>query len=312
MSRFNKEFFGGNSPSHDALVSMTIDNYDGIIHRIMPKILKNQNKNSVVNVFLCPKNGRPTWCTSDFQTAFRVDPVCLRATESHPSSLVYSPIGELHLPRELRLCSKTTWDRYESTPEDIGTQLNDLCESVELEEGFFFFHWGEICVKSNIVDGKYIHSVLPYYEHMIRLVTPFLESYEVDWEAEAICKRDTGFIIGYADLLSDFKLNVVREVIINDAETWRISNEDLNLRLVAEAKPKPTSWGSPHRQLKTYMDLLKKPQGLNRLPTAGIISTFSKAPPKIHKILEKDNIFIIRFTKSGEISDGVSPEQARL
>jgi len=147
---------------------------------------------------------------------------------------------------------------------------------------------------------------------MIRLVTHSLQSYEIDWEAEAICKRDTGFIIGYADLLSDFKLNVVREVIINDAETWRISNEDLNLRLVAEAKPKPTSWGSPHRQLKTYMDLLKKPQGLNRLPTAGIIPTFSKALPKIHKILEKDNIFIIRFTKSGEISDGVSPEQARL
>lgn len=314
MSQFNKEFFGRKTPSHDELVSMAIDNIDGIIHRIFPKILKKQNKNSVVNVFLCPRNERPPWCTSDFQTAFRTDPVCLEATKRYQGSVVdwFSSNGELSLPGIFRLCPETTWARYESTPEDICAKLNEVCEPVEIEKSFLFFPWGEICVKSNL-DGKYIHSVLPYYERMIRFTNPFLESYQVDWEPEVICKRkDTDFILGYADVAFDFMLEIGRETIINDSETWRERKEDFKLRLIAEGKPKPNSWGAPHRQLKTYMDYLKEPREQNRLPIAGIILTFSKAPPGIHKILEKDNIYIIRFTKRGDISDGVSPEQTRL
>ena len=134
-----------------------------------------KQKPDIETVFLCPKNERPPWCLSDFQTTFCVDPVCLEATESHPYNLVYSSVGELRLPRYFRLCPETTWARYDSDPEDICAMLNDVCEPVALEGGFFFFYWGEICTKTNM-DGKYIHSILPYYEQMIRYSTD-LESY---------------------------------------------------------------------------------------------------------------------------------------
>ncbi|MBA7676534.1 hypothetical protein ES703_84776 [subsurface metagenome] len=138
-----------------------------------------RQKPNIKNRFLCPKNERPPWCLSDFQTTFCIDPVCLEATESHPYNLVYSSVGELRLPRTLRLCPESTWARYDSEPEDICDLLNDMCESVEIEGGFFFFFWGEICVKNNL-DGKYIHSILPYYDYIIRLSNTMLESYEVD------------------------------------------------------------------------------------------------------------------------------------
>lgn len=101
------------------------------------------------------------------------------ATERHPFNLIYSAVGDLRLPYTLRLCPESTWARYGSEPEDICAKLNDICESVELEGGIFFFYWGEICVKSNL-DGKYVHSILPYYDCIIRPSTNVLESYEVE------------------------------------------------------------------------------------------------------------------------------------
>ena len=311
MSRFNDWFFGGRSPAYDKLVTMTIEKRDDIIYRICPKILRYGQKPNIENVFFCPRNKRPGWCTSDFQTTFRTDPVCLEATESHPYNLVYSSIGELKLPHSLRLCPESTWARYELTPEDICERLNEICEPVELEGGFYFFDWGEICVKSNL-DGKYVESVLPYYDHMIRPLTSVLESYTVDWETKKICKDENGRIFGLASIVFDFELTTRNEYIISDTETWRERDQDFNLRLVAKVEPKLTSWDIPYGKLKVFMDNLRKHHNPKDLPIAGIIPTFSKAPLETHKMLEKDNIFIIRFTQRGEISDGVSPGQTQL
>jgi len=96
----------------------------------------------VKQMFLCPKNERPPWCLSEYQTAFCVDPVCLRANERHPNNLVYSSIGELRLPYDISLCPQTLWARHGYTPEDICARINEICEDVELEGGFFFFYWG--------------------------------------------------------------------------------------------------------------------------------------------------------------------------
>ena len=311
MSRFNDWFFGGRSPAHDKLVSMTIEKIDEIIHRICPEILRHGQKPNIKDVFFCPRGEKPLWCTSDFQTAFPVDPICLEATESHPYNLVYSSIGELRLPRSLRLCPESRWARHDYTPEDICARLNEICEPIELEGGFFFFRWGEICVKSNL-DGKYIHSVLPYYDDMTCPLTSVLESYTADWETKKICKDENGDIFGLANIVFDFELTIRNEHVISDIETWRESDQGLNLRLVAKVEPKLTSWDIPHGKLKVFMDNLGKRHNPNDLPIAGIIPTFSKAPLETHKILEKDNIYIIRFTKSGEISDGVGLEQRRL
>ena len=311
MDRFNDGLFGGGSPAHDKLVLMTIEKRDDIIHSILPKILSPRQRSDFIDIFLCPKNERPPWCLSEFQTAFRVDPVCLEDAESPPSDLIDSSTGELRLPRALRLCPETTWARYETAPEDICARLNEVCETVELEGGFFFFYWGEICVKSSL-DGEYIHSILPYYDHMIRSSTAVLGSYEVDWETKKICKRDSGFFLGCADVVFDFELTIQNDYIISDVERWRGHNHDLNLRLVTKVDPKLTSWGNTHEKLKVFMDNLRKSHSPNVLPIAGIIPTFSRIPLEAHKILEKENIFIIRFTQKGEISDGVSPGQTQL
>lgn len=315
MSRFSKEFFGGDPPSHDELVSMAIDNRDGILRRILPKILRSRQMQDIISVYLCPKGERPPWCTSDIQTAFRTDPLCLVASEEYIRDFVDSSIGELKLPSKLRLCPETTWARHELTPEDICIRLNDVCESGEPEKDFIDFYWGEISIKSRYPDGKYIHSVLPNYDQIIRPPTYVLESYKVEWEPEKIVKRDTGFIFGYADVELNFELKIRKDFIISDIETWRrYDYGEVNLRVVVEAKPKLTSWGAPLRQLKTYMDLLKPrfSQTRNNFPIAGVISTFSRIPRKIHKILEKENVYVITFTKKGEISDGFAPEQKKL
>jgi len=311
MDRSNGGLFGGGSPAHDKLVLMAIEKRGDIIRWLLPEILRPLQKSNVIDVFLCPRGEAPPWCKSDFQTAFRTDPVCLRATESNPYSLVYSSNGELRLPRVHRLCPETYWARQDYTPEDICARLNEICEPVELEEGFFFFNWGEICVKSTL-DGEYIHSILPYYDHMILPSTDVLESYEVDWETKKICKRDTGFFLGCADVVFDYKLTIQNAHIISDIETWRGPSKELNLRLVTKVNPKLTNWGITHGKLKVFMDNLRKRHSPNVLPIAGIIPTFSRASLEVHKILEKDNIFIIRFTQKGEISDGVSPGQTRL
>lgn len=311
MDRFNGGLFGGGSPAHDKLVLMTIDKRDDIIRRLLPEILRPRQKSDDIDVFLCPRGEAPPWCKSDFQTAFRMDPVCLEAVESQPYNFVYSSIGELRLPRVHRLCPETRWAKQDYTPEDICLRLNEICESVELKGGFFFFYWGEICVKSS-PDGKYIHSILPYYDYMKHPSTAVLGSYEVDWETKKICKRDTGFFLGCADVVFDFELTIQNDYIISDIETWRGSSQDLNLRLVARVDPKLTNWGITHGKLKVFMDNLKKRHNPNNLPIAGIIPTFSKAPLEIHETLERDNIFIIGFTRKGEVSDGVSPEQTQL
>jgi len=311
MSRYNAWFFGGKSPAYDKLVSMTIDKIDDIIYRIYPKILRYAQKPTPVNEFFYPKNDRPIWCLSDFQTSFRTPPVCLESTESNPLSLVYSSFGELKLPRTIRVCPESTWARYDSTPEDICEQLNDLCELVELEEGSFFFYWGEVYVKSNI-DGKYVDSVQPYYVHKIYPMTSTIEAYNVDWETKSICKDDDGKLLGLADIVFDFEIKTRNEYNISDIETWRERDQEYNLRLVAKVEPKPNSWDIPHGKLKVFMDNLSKHHNPNDLPLAGIIPTFSKAPPVVHERLEKDNIYIITFTQKGEISDGFEPEQMRL
>lgn len=311
MSRFNDWFFGGRSPAYDKLVSMTIEKRDDIIHRIYPEILRYGQKPKIKDVFFCPMNERPPWCTSDLQTKFLTDPVCLKAAESHPYNFVYSSIGELRLPRVLELCPETYWAKQDYTPEEICARLNEVCESVELEGGFFSFHWGEICVKTSL-DGKYIHSILPNYDHTICPLTSVLESYTVDWETKKICKDNNGSMIGLASIVFDFELTTQNEYIISDAETWRERDQDSNLRLVAKVEPKPTSWDIPHGKLKVFMDTLRKHHNPNELPIAGIIPTFSKAPLETHKRLKKDNIYIIRFTQRGEISDGVSPGQTQL
>jgi len=95
MDRSNGGLFGGGSPAHDKLVLMTIEKRDDIIRRILPKMLSPRQRTDFIDVFLCPKNERPEWCLSDFQKAFRTDPICLEAAENHPESLVYSSIGEL-------------------------------------------------------------------------------------------------------------------------------------------------------------------------------------------------------------------------
>lgn len=315
MSRFSKEFFGGDTSSHDELVSMTIDNRDGIIRRILPKILRPRQIQDIISVYLCPRGERPPWCTSDIQTAFRTDPLCLVAAEEYISDFVDSSIGELKLPSKLRLCPETTWARYELTPEDICARLNDVCESGKPEKGFIDFYWGEISLKNHYLGEKYVHSVLPNYDRIIRPPTSVLESYKVDWETEKICKRETGYIFGYADVVFDFQLKIRKDFIISDMETWRgYDYGEVNLRVAVEAKPKLTSWGAPLRQLKTYMDLLKPSfsHTRNNLPIAGVISTFSRIPRKTHKILEKENVYVITFTKKGEISDVFAPEQKKL
>ena len=125
------------------------------------------NEPSIESIFICPRNESPPWCLSEYQTTFCVDPICLRAAERHPHNLIYSSIGDLKLPYDIILCPETLWAKYNYAPEDIIARLNEICEPVELEAGFFFFHWGEICVKSTI-DGQYIESILPYYSQMIR------------------------------------------------------------------------------------------------------------------------------------------------
>jgi hypothetical protein len=291
---------------------MTIEKIDDIIHMIYPKILRYGQKPNIKNIFFCPKWEVPPWCTSDFQTeVFSVDTVCLKATESYPYGLVYSSFGELRLPRALRLCPESTWARHKSTPEDICEQLNDVCESIDPGEDFIDFYWGEISLKSDL-DGRYIYSVVPYNIHKKVSPIPVLESYEVDWETKKICKGETGYIFGCADIVFDFELKIRNDIIPNDIETWRGCSQDFNLRLVTKVEPKPSSWDIPHGKLKVFMDNLRKHHNPNDLPIAGIIPTFSKTPLVTHKILEKDNIHIITFTQKGKISDGFAPEQTRL
>ena len=119
-------------------------------------------------------------------------------------------------------------------------------------------------------------------------------------------------IFGCADVVFDFELKTRNDIIPNDVETWRGCGQNLNLRLVTKAEPKPASWDIPHGKLKVFMDTLRRHQGPNDLPVAGMISTFSRAPPETHKMLERDNIYVITFTKRGEISSGFAPEQTRL
>jgi len=314
MSLPSDWFFGGRSPAYDKLMSMTIDKIDETIRMILPKILRYRHKTDDKNIFFCPKSrsDAPPWCTSDFQTeGFDVEPICLKAAESQPYGFVYSSLGELRLPRILRLCPESSWAKYDSTPEDICEQLNDVFNPVEPVLDYIDSYWGETHLKTDL-DGRYIQSVVPNNIQKTVSPIPVLESYDVDWETKKICKGETGYIFGCADIVFDFDLKIRIDTVPNDSETWRGCSQDFNLRLVTKLEPKPNSWDIPHGKLKVFMDNLMKPHNPNALSIAGIIPTFSKTPPDTHERLEKDNVYTIRFTEKGEISDGVGPEQTRL
>ena len=109
-------------------------------------------------------------------------------------------------------------------------------------------------------------------------------------------------------------LNLIRkaDAVIESFHPNFLSSLGLSYDDLAKVNPKLTNWGTTYGELKVFMNNLKKDHNPNGIPIAGIIPTFTKAPLNVHETLEKDNIYIIRFTQRGEISDGVSPGQTQL
>jgi len=103
-----------------------------------------------------------------------------------------------------------------------------------------------------------------------------IEPDNVTSEMEKLCK--SGYvIIGYADF------------VIN---AW-YNDSDERYLIICEIKPRVSDWGAVVRQLKTYMDLLRKEHGVVLIDVWGIIITKTIPDLDIRKFLLKEKIAIL-------------------
>lgn len=111
--------------------------------------------------------------------------------------------------------------------------------------------------------------------------------YKSNYSVEVLCKTETGFIVGYLDLLLRYKVQ------------YEVEGKDkfiLNCPVLVEVKPHIESEGSVIRQMKTYYDCLRHkiyanfPHFLSK-----VIVTYDVYDNESLEIFENEGIKVITF-----------------
>lgn len=306
MPKFHDEFFRRGSPSHDELVATTIEKIDAIIGRMngVVKQLYFENKgvgpDENAEICLCSSTPKPPWCSRSNRTAFRNEPVCIRATRDYPELDDSKEKYKLPNASDREFCNYVGW----KTIDEARTQLIETCKDKESKEKIF--DWGFMIIKDRYPESKYIHLVQPNYKIVKCPLTHTLESYECHRETEKICSTGKDFIIGYADIVFDLQFKIRTDARIEEDWIWEgFDRDDAGLRMIVECKPELDEWGGPLRQIKTYMSTLgshlREQTSQTRLPTIGLLTTYTRFPDRFRKILEQENVYVITFSKDGSI-----------
>jgi len=310
MSRFHDEFFKKPDPEHDSLVLLTVEKFDDVFKEVWAKIMP-----STQEVYVCSEEKLPPWCFAGASTAHKEGPICLSSISPYYEYYNVDDAARIKISKDSKVCSQIDLKKYDL--KQISEFINSLqfFNSLQLgieqsrsrprtssdDPALDIYRSADQLNMQIYVESDRLRRLRPNYQIVDGKAIYNILSSSHDYETEKICKSENGFIVGYADLVFDVKVEFVKDVEIRPGDwTWKKYEENTHhLRVVVECKPKLESFGGTLRQIKTYIDMLKVggDNAASRWKTFGVVTTFSQVPESSVKFMAKEGVFAVTLQK---------------